>query len=123
MALVLIIYDLALVAEAVYKIIVMYVGQVVEIGDAYVIFYASRYSYIQVLLRALLEFVQDKERLASLLGVVFGKYDRSNGCLFNSRCFYVIDRCRVEESALNMFVDGRQFKCYYLFDDVGRSIL
>lgn len=56
----------ALVAEAAHKIIVMYAGQVVETGDAHAIFHAPRHPYTQALLRALPEFAQDKERLASL---------------------------------------------------------
>ncbi len=62
MALVLITHDLALVAEAAHKIIVMYAGQVVETGDAHAIFHAPRHPYTQALLRALPEFAQDKER-------------------------------------------------------------
>ena len=50
MALVLITHDLALVAEAAHKIIVMYAGQVVETGDAKDIFRAPRHPYTQVLL-------------------------------------------------------------------------
>ncbi|MBX4334154.1 ATP-binding cassette domain-containing protein, partial [Mycobacterium tuberculosis] len=45
MALVLITHDLALVAEAAHKIIVMYAGQVVETGDAKDIFRAPRHPY------------------------------------------------------------------------------
>ncbi len=71
MALVLITHDLALVAEAAHKIIVMYAGQVVETGDAKDIFRAPRHPYTQAL-RALPEFARDKARLASLPGVVPG---------------------------------------------------
>ncbi|MBZ4270781.1 ABC transporter ATP-binding protein, partial [Mycobacterium tuberculosis] len=60
MALVLITHDLALVAEAAHKIIVMYAGQVVETGDAKDIFRAPCHPYTQALLRALPEFAQDK---------------------------------------------------------------
>ncbi len=49
MALVLITHDLALVAEAAHKIIVMYAGQVVETGDAHAIFHAPRHPYTQAL--------------------------------------------------------------------------
>ena len=123
MALVLITHDLALVAEAAHKIIVMDAGQVVETGDAHAIFHAPRHPYTQALLRALPEFAQDKERLASLPGVVPGKYDRPNGCLLNPRCPYATDRCRAEEPALNMLADGRQSKCHYPLDDAGRPTL
>lgn len=60
MALVLITHDLALVAEAAHKIIVMYAGQVVETGDAKDIFRAPRHPYTQALLRALPEFARIK---------------------------------------------------------------
>ncbi|ESE07489.1 oligopeptide/dipeptide ABC transporter, ATP-binding protein [Escherichia coli 908632] len=75
------------------------------------------------MLRALPEFAQDKERLASLPGVVPGKYDRPNGCLLNPRCPYATDKCRAEEPALNMLADGRQSKCHYPLDDAGRPTL
>lgn len=54
------------------EIIVMYAGQLVETGDAHAIFMRASPVY-SGLLRALPEFAQDKERLASLPGVVPGK--------------------------------------------------
>ena len=100
MALVLITHDLALVAEAANKIIVMYAGQVVESGSSH-----------------------DISRLASLPGVVPGKYDRPQGCLLNPRCPYATDKCRVDEPELNLLADGRQSKCHYPLDDAGRPTL
>lgn len=123
MALVLITHDLALVAEAAHKIIVMYAGQVVETGNSHDIFRAPRHPYTQALLRALPEFAQDKARLASLPGVVPGKYDRPQGCLLNPRCPYATDKCRVDEPELNTLADGRQSKCHYPLDDAGRPTL
>lgn len=63
---------------------------------------------------------QDKARLASLPGVVPGKYDRPNGCLLNPRCPYATDKCRSEEPALADLTGGRQSKCHYPLDDAGR---
>ncbi len=123
MALILITHDLALVAEAAHKIIVMYAGQVVEAGIAEDIFRAPRHPYTQALLRALPEFAQDKARLASLPGVVPGKYDRPSGCLLNPRCPYATDRCRAEEPQLASLPDGRRSKCHYPLDDAGRPTL
>lgn len=119
MALILITHDLALVAEAAHHIIVMYAGQVVESGQAAEIFRAPRHPYTQALLRALPEFAADKSRLASLPGVVPGKYDRPLGCLLNPRCPYATERCRREEPALRD-VPGRQVKCHTPLDDAGR---
>ncbi|SFN95278.1 dipeptide ABC transporter ATP-binding protein [Xenorhabdus japonica] len=119
MALLLITHDLALVAEAAHHIIVMYAGQVVEIGKATEIFRAPRHPYTQALLRALPEFAVDKSRLASLPGVVPGKYDRPTGCLLNPRCPYANEHCHQEEPPLKS-VGGRQVKCHMPLDDEGR---
>ncbi|MBS9435009.1 dipeptide ABC transporter ATP-binding protein [Photorhabdus hainanensis] len=119
MALILITHDLALVAEAAHHIIVMYAGQVVESGKASEIFRAPRHPYTQALLRALPEFATDKSRLASLPGVVPGKYDRPVGCLLNPRCPYANDHCRQVEPELRT-VGERQVKCHIPLDDAGR---
>ena len=116
-------HDLALVAEVAHNITVMYAGQVVETGDAKDIFRAPRHPYTQALLRALPEFAQDKARLASLPGVVPGKYDRPNGCLLNPRCPYATDKCRSEEPELNRVDGASQSKCHYPLDDAGRPTL
>ncbi|OCQ53944.1 Oligopeptide transport ATP-binding protein OppD [Photorhabdus australis subsp. thailandensis] len=122
MALVLITHDLALVAEAAHHIIVMYAGQVVESGKASEIFRAPRHPYTQALLRALPEFAADKSRLASLPGVVPGKYDRPIGCLLNPRCPYAGDYCRQVEPELRT-VGERQVKCHMPLDDAGRPTI
>ncbi|RUT64708.1 dipeptide ABC transporter ATP-binding protein (plasmid) [Morganella morganii] len=119
MALVLITHDLALVAEAAHHIIVMYAGQVAESGKASDIFRAPRHPYTQALLRALPEFAGNKSRLASLPGVVPGKYDRPEGCLLNPRCPYATDLCRSTEPELRT-VGARQVKCHTPLDDEGR---
>ncbi|KGD80168.1 peptide ABC transporter ATP-binding protein [Tatumella morbirosei] len=119
MALILITHDLALVAESAKQIIVMYAGQVVEIGAAEDIFTAPRHPYTQALLRSLPEFSADKARLASLPGVVPGKYDRPSGCLLNPRCPYATELCRNEEPELREMT-GRQVKCHFPLDDAGR---
>ncbi|MGL9760406.1 MAG: dipeptide ABC transporter ATP-binding protein [Symbiopectobacterium sp.] len=121
MALILITHDLALVAEAAHHIIVMYAGQVVESGKAADIFHAPRHPYTQALLRALPEFAVDKSRLASLPGVVAGKYDRPLGCLLNPRCPYAIARCREAEPRLRDIPD-RQVQCHTPLDDKGRPV-
>ncbi|WP_350306500.1 dipeptide ABC transporter ATP-binding protein [Photorhabdus viridis] len=122
MALVLITHDLALVAEAAHHIIVMYAGQVVESGKASEIFRAPRHPYTQALLRALPEFATDKSRLASLPGVVPGKYDRPIGCLLHPRCPYANDHCCQMEPELRT-VGERQVKCHTPLDDAGRPTI
>lgn len=111
MSLILITHDLALVAEAAHRIIVMYAGQVVEEGRAEDIFREPKHPYTQALLRSLPEFAEGKSRLQSLPGVVPGKYDRPQGCLLNPRCPYATDLCRTVEPELR-HIGNRQVKCH-----------
>ena len=111
MSLILITHDLALVAEAAHRIIVMYAGQVVEEGRAEDIFREPKHPYTQALLRSLPEFAEGKSRLQSLPGVVPGKYDRPQGCLLNPRCPYATDLCRRVEPELRQ-VGNRQVRCH-----------
>ena len=112
MALLLITHDLALVAEAADKIVVMYAGQVVEIAKADAIFAHPLHPYTEALLKSLPEFSQGKSRLESLPGVVPGKYDRPSGCLLNPRCPYRQPLCMAKEPVL-VAVEDHWVKCHF----------
>ncbi|MDO4430579.1 MAG: dipeptide ABC transporter ATP-binding protein [Lonepinella koalarum] len=118
MALILITHDLALVAEAAHRIIVMYAGQIVEEGKAEEIFRSPLHPYTQALLKALPEFAEGKARLQSLQGVVPGKYDRPQGCLLNPRCPYATEKCREIEPHLQP-INGRYVKCHTPLNEQG----
>ena len=116
---VLISHNVSVVRHMSDRVAVMYLGQIVELGPADQVLGQPRHPYTQALLRALPEFAADKARLASLPGVVPGKYDRPIGCLLNPRCPYATDLCRQEEPELRT-IPGRQSKCHYPLDDAGR---
>ena len=96
----------------------MYAGQVVESGKSSEIFKAPRHPYTQALLRALPEFASNKARLASLSGVVPGRYDRPTGCLLNPRCPYAHDECYKVEPELKELGTHR-VKCHTPLDNAG----
>ena len=121
MSLILITHDLALVAEAADRIIVMYAGQIVEEGTAKDIFREPKHPYTQALLRSLPEFAEGKSRLASLQGVVPGKYDRPTGCLLNPRCPYATEYCRQVEPQLH-HIDSRKVKCHTPLNEQGNPV-
>lgn len=121
MSLILITHDLALVAEAADRIIVMYAGQIVEEGTAKDIFGEPKHPYTQALLRSLPEFAEGKSRLASLQGVVPGKYDRPTGCLLNPRCPYATEYCRQVEPQLH-HIGSRKVKCHTPLNEQGNPV-
>ena len=121
MSLILITHDLALVAEAADRIIVMYAGQIVEEGTAKDIFREPKHPYTQALLRSLPEFAEGKSRLESLQGVVPGKYDRPTGCLLNPRCPYATEYCRQVEPKLH-HIGSRKVKCHTPLNEQGNPV-
>lgn len=94
MSLVLITHDMAVIAETVDVVMVMYAGQVVEQRSVDELFSGPRHPYTAALLDALPERSLGARRLPTIAGVVPGKYDRFPGCRFHPRCRFARDLCR-----------------------------
>ncbi len=120
MALILITHDLALVAEAAHRIVVMYAGQVVEVGPVPQIFDAPQHPYTAALLEALPERSAGADRLKTIPGVVPGQFDRPTGCLLNPRCQFANEKCRTQAPPLVTGTDGRQVRCHTPLDAEGK---
>ncbi len=95
MALILITHDLAVVAETAQRVCVMYAGQVVEMGRVPDLFEAPTHPYTEALLASIPEHNPNARRLATLPGIVPGRYDRPLGCLLSPRCPYAQPACQV----------------------------
>jgi len=120
MALVLITHDMGVVAETAHRITVMYASQEVEQQPAEQLFAQPRHPYTAALLEALPERSTGKRRLKTIEGVVPGIADRPVGCIFNPRCGFATDRCRVEQPKL-AGRDGWLVRCHYPLSD-GRPL-
>jgi dipeptide transport system ATP-binding protein len=112
MALVLITHDLAVVAETAQRVCVMYAGQAVEVGQVPGLFDVPAHPYSEALLAAIPEHSMGAERLATLPGIVPGRYDRPTGCLLSPRCPYVQEKCRQQRPTLDPQVHGL-VRCFY----------
>jgi len=100
MSLVMITHDLAVVAEMAQRVAVMYAGQVVEQGEVDAVLSDPRHPYTAALLAALPEHNKGARRLAALPGLVPGRRDRPQGCLFAPRCSHAQGRCGGERPTL-----------------------
>jgi dipeptide transport system ATP-binding protein len=112
MGLVLITHDLAVVAETAQRVCVMYAGQAVEIGSVPQLFDAPSHPYTEALLKAIPEHSQGQRRLATLPGIVPGRYDRPAGCLLSPRCPYAQAHCREQRPTLDAHERGAA-RCFY----------
>ena len=115
MGLMLITHDLGVIAETAHRVVVMYAGQLMEIGSVPEIFSRPQHPYTAALMSALPENNVGRARIQTIAGVVPGAYDRPNGCLLAPRCKYAEARCRSERPALNKVAHG-EVRCFFPLD-------
>ena len=94
-------HDLGVVRHIADRIIVMYLGKIVEIGDTDSIFENPQHPYTKALLSAIP--VPDPKKKAQrifLRGDVPSPIDPPTGCRFHTRCPFATEQCRTEEPLL-----------------------
>ena len=96
MAMILISHDLAVVAQRVRRVCVMYAGQLIEAGPPADLFTQPRHPYTQALLASLPENARAGSPLQALPGRVPGPHDRPGGCLFAPRCDRALTSCHAQ---------------------------
>ena len=105
-------HDLAAVAHMSHTIAVMYLGQIVEIGDAATIATRPRHPYTQALFAAALPSHPSEQREELVLtGEVPSPLNPPLACRFHPRCPHAMPRCSTEEPALRE-AEGRRVSCH-----------
>lgn len=94
-------HDLGVVRHISDRIIVMYLGKIVEIADKKSLFEQPQHPYTKALLSSIptLDPRSKTERIP-LKGEVPSPINPPNGCRFHTRCPYAEERCRQEEPLL-----------------------
>jgi oligopeptide/dipeptide ABC transporter ATP-binding protein len=109
-------HDLAAVAHVSHTVAVMYLGKIVEIGDARTIATRPKHPYSQALFSAALPSHPEEQREEIILpGEVPSALAPPAGCRFHPRCPHVMERCGREEPPLAP-VNGRLTACH-LYDE------
>ena len=106
-------HDLSVVRQVSTRIAVMYLGSIVEIGNADDIFANPAHPYTQALISAVPKPVNGTARTRIILtGDVPSPINPPAGCRFHPRCPVVQDKCRIERPAL-VPVGGRPVACHF----------
>ena len=113
-AVLLITHNMGVVRENADRVGVMYAGRIVEEAAQDDIFAAPRHPYTQLLLRSLPSRGKRGTRLATIEGMVPKATDFPPGCRFNTRCPYVMDRCRKEQPACFPAGEGHRVECFLM---------
>jgi peptide/nickel transport system ATP-binding protein len=108
-------HDLAVVHHIADRIGVMYLGELVEVGDSSPVYNSPAHPYTEALLSAIPvidDEVEKRERIV-LQGDLPSPIDKPTGCAFHPRCRYAQDVCRRDKPTLTPLADGRQVACHF----------
>ena len=121
LAMVFISHDLRVVRQVSRRVAVMYLGRIVEEGDADELFAQPLHPYTRALVSASpVPGGSPRERIV-LQGDPPNPAARPSGCGFHPRCPFVLPRCRTEDPLLSAADGGRHVACHLAAPEPGRE--
>jgi len=112
-------HDLGVVRYLSDRIAVLYLGRLMELGEAGTVFGPPQHPYTEALLSAVPgEDGRERPRIR-LEGEIPSHADPPSGCVFHTRCpRYIGDQCRNEEPDLKEVEPGHFWRCHYSVEEL-----
>ena len=115
-AVLLITHDMGVVAETCDRVIVMYLGQIVEEAPVGELFDHPKHPYTQGLLGSIPRIDAKQDWLTAIPGTIPNPLEVPSGCRFSNRCPQVMDVCRRVDPTLRSVGPGHRTACH-LYDE------
>jgi peptide/nickel transport system ATP-binding protein len=105
-------HDLGVVHHLADRVVVMYLGRVVEIAPTPELFAAPNHPYTQALLAEVPRIDRKKRTYVPIKGEIPSPLAPPSGCHFHPRCPHAMPRCASEAPALREIAPGRLSACH-----------
>jgi peptide/nickel transport system ATP-binding protein len=105
-------HDLGVVRYLSDRVVVMYLGRVVEIAPAAELYAAPNHPYTQALLAEVPRLERKRRAYAPIRGEIPSPLAPPSGCHFHPRCPHAMPRCSAEAPALREIAPGRFSACH-----------
>lgn len=107
-------HDLHVVRHISDRVVVMYLGSIVESGKTEDVFDHPHHPYTRVLMKAVPSLdVDARSEEYAIEGDPPNPIHTPTGCKFHPRCTYCQEKCKMEQPELVTLPNGRQIACHY----------
>ena len=105
-------HDLGVVEHLADRVVIMYLGRVVESTTAEELFRAPNHPYTQALLKQVPRLETRRTKFLPIVGEIPSPLSPPPGCHFHPRCPHAMPRCREEAPLLKEIVAGHLSACH-----------
>lgn len=112
MGVVMVTHDMGVVAEVADRVMVMYAGEVVEVGTVHEIFESPSHPYTRGLLASVPNVDDPEHSMEAIPGSLPNLSDHISGCRFHPRCPFAMDKCMESDPPLFHLTDEHRSKCW-----------
>jgi peptide/nickel transport system ATP-binding protein len=105
-------HDLGVVEHLSDRVVIMYLGRIVETAATEEIFAHANHPYTQALLAEVPRIDSRKRRFTAITGEIPSPLNPPSGCHFHPRCPHVMQRCREETPLLRDIAPAHRSACH-----------
>ncbi len=105
-------HDLGVVEHLSDRVIIMYLGRLVEVATAEDLFREPNHPYTKALLEEVPRIESRRRTFAPVKGEIPSPIDPPSGCYFHPRCPHATERCKFESPVLKEIAPGRLSACH-----------
>ncbi len=114
-------HDLGVVRYLSDRIAVLYLGRLMELGDAETVFRGPHHPYTEALLSSVPSLDADEKPRIRLEGEIPSATSPPSGCVFHTRCpRFLGEQCTTVEPPLVEVEPGHQLRCHIPIDELRR---
>ena len=105
-------HDLGVVEHLSDRVVIMYLGRVVEEAPSETVFAKPNHPYTQSLLASVPRIESRKRAFSVVKGEIPSPLNPPSGCHFHPRCPHAMERCKVERPVLREVAPGQRSACH-----------
>ncbi|MFM9848529.1 MAG: ABC transporter ATP-binding protein [Hyphomicrobiaceae bacterium] len=113
-------HDLGVVQHITDRVVIMYLGRIVEVASTEALFDKAVHPYSQALLSEVPRISTQKREFHPIKGEIPSPLNPPSGCHFHPRCPHATVRCQTEIPPLKTVAPNRTAACHYADDMLAR---